>query len=59
VELTSRGNLILALELQNEQGMVELNGKYIDVLTEKVYEGRTDVLPHTIMILKPFGGDNQ
>ena len=59
VELISRGNLILALELQNEQGMVELNGKYIDVLTEKVYEGRTDVLPHTIMILKPFGGDNQ
>ena len=59
VELIARGNLILALELQNEQGMVEVNGKYEDVLTGKICEGKTDILPHTVMVLKPLGGDNQ
>jgi hypothetical protein len=59
VELISRGDLILALEMQNEQGMVELNGKYEDVLTGTIYESKTDILPHTVMVLKPCGGDNQ
>jgi beta-galactosidase GanA len=54
VELTQRGELILALEMQNEHGFVELNGKYQDVLTEKTHEGKVEILPHTVMVFKPI-----
>ena len=58
IELMKRGDLILALEMQNEGGRVELNGKYEDVLTGKIYENETEVLPYTVMVLKPCGGEN-
>ena len=57
VELVARGDLILTLEMENEEGMVALNGKYEDVLTGNVYEGETKILPYTVMVLKPCGGE--
>ena len=58
IELVQRGDLILTLEMENEGGMVELNGEYEDVLTGKTYEGKTDILPYSVMVLKPCGGKN-
>ena len=54
VELVQRGNLILTLEMENKQGMVALNGKYEDVLTGNVYQGEAQILPYTVMVLKPL-----
>ena len=57
VELIARGSLILALELQNEDGEVELNGTYEDVLTGKVCQGKTEIAPHSVMVLKSLKGE--
>ena len=56
VELVQRGDLILTLEMENEGGMVALNGQYEDVLTGNIYEGETEIPPYSVMVLKPCGG---
>lgn len=58
IELVQRGDLIFALELENKVGVIDLVGKYKDVLSECTYEGKTEVLPHTVMVLQPFGGND-
>ena len=58
IELVQRGDLILALEMENERGMVVLNGKYEDVLTGNIHEGETEILPYSVMVFKSFRGEN-
>lgn len=54
VELVERGNLILAIELQNQSGTVELQGKYRDILTGQISEGTTAVLPYSVAVFEPI-----
>lgn len=54
VELIQRSNIIVAVELQNEKGFVELDGRYQDVLTGAIYSGKTEILPFNVMVLQPI-----
>lgn len=54
VELIQRDKSIIAIELQNEKGSILLDGQYKDLLTDKVYTGKTEILPYSVMFLKPL-----
>ena len=53
VEVLRRGELLLALELQNEFGWFELTKRYENVLTGDILFGKIEVTPHTVFVLKP------
>ena len=52
VELIERGDVIIAIEIENEQGTLELQGSYQDVLTGKRYSGTTEIDAFSVMVLQ-------
>ena len=51
VELTERGGAIIAIELENKQGSLKLEGEYEDVLTGKTHSGTVQVEGFSVMVL--------
>lgn len=45
-------NGLIVVETENAEGQISLNGKYTDLLTGKGCEGRVDVAPYQVMVLK-------
>ncbi len=52
VELIARDDAIIAIELENEQGTLELQGRYRDILTDEIHSGTTEFSPFSVMVLK-------
>ena len=52
VELVKRGDYIIALEIENKKGFVELDGNYVDVLTGKKYSDLVNIDAFSVVVLK-------
>lgn len=52
VELVDRGKCIIAVEIENKEGNISLDEKYIDVLSNKEYIGEIKINPFSVMVLK-------
>ena len=52
VELIERDGVIIAIEMENEQGTLDLQGCYRDVLTDRLYSGTTAIEAFSVMVLK-------
>lgn len=53
-ERTGKENGIIAVEVENKSGYVILNGTYTDLITGKVYSGKTQIPPYGVMVLKEY-----
>lgn len=54
VELVGRGELIIAIELNNEHGNLTLQGRYRDVIRDEICENTVEILPYTVKLLEPI-----
>lgn len=55
VDITSRSgkeNAVIAVETENKEGFIVLDGKYTDVLTGKELSGKVKVAKHAVLVLK-------
>jgi len=52
VELVERNNIKYVIEIENKNGHVNLDKKYVDLLTDKVYEKEINIEPFKIYALK-------
>jgi beta-galactosidase GanA len=52
IERSGKENGIIALELQNKTGYVELTKEYFDILNEKTVSGRVELKPFEALFLK-------
>ena len=52
VELVKRGDYVIALEIENKKGTIELQGTYTDILTGKVHSGTVFINAFSVMVLK-------
>ena len=52
VELTKRGEYVIAIEIENQEGMIELPETYRDILTDKIYSGKITIGAFSVMVLK-------
>lgn len=52
VELVQREDYIIALEIENKQGNIDLQGTYRDILTERSYSGNITLEAFSVMVLK-------
>ncbi|MBE7080829.1 MAG: hypothetical protein E7371_06295 [Clostridiales bacterium] len=52
VELTKRGDCVIAIEIENQEGMIELPDVYRDVLTDKTYSGKITIGAFSVMVLQ-------
>ena len=52
VELIERDGAIIAIEMENKQGTLALQGRYRDILTDKLYSGTTEIGAFSVMVLK-------
>ena len=52
VELTQRGDYVIAMEIENQEGTIELPEVYRDILTDKTYSGQIAIGAFSVMVLK-------
>ena len=52
IELIQRGDCIIAVEIENKKGCLELHGTYIDILTDKKYQGSITMPAFSVMVFK-------
>lgn len=52
VSLVSRGDAIIATELENATGYIQLDGQYKDRITDAVLSGKVCVAPYTVLVLE-------
>ena len=52
VERSGEENGLIAVEAENEQGWISLNGSYVDLLTGRAYKGRKAMQPYQVAVLK-------
>ncbi len=55
IELTERDGAIIAIELENKQGSIELQGEYKDILTDKTHMGTVKMDAFSVMVLVKQG----
>lgn len=51
-ERTGKESGIIALEIENKEGFILLDGKYTDLVTGKIYSGKTQIHPYGVLVLK-------
>jgi len=51
-ERTGEESGIIAVETENREGYIVLDGEYTDLITNKKYSGKTEIEPYGVLILK-------
>ena len=51
-ERTGEESGIIAVETENREGYIVLDGEYTDLITNKKYSGKTGIEPYGVLILK-------
>ena len=51
-ERTGEESGIIAVETENREGYIVLDGEYTDLITNKKYSGKTEIEPYRVLILK-------
>lgn len=54
IERTGEENGLIAVETENAEGWIFLDGSYVDLLTDKTQEGRVSLSPYQVMVLKKY-----
>ena len=52
IELIQRGDYIIAVEIENKKGCLELHDSYVDILTDKMHKGAITMDAFSVMVLK-------
>ena len=55
VKRTGTQNGLIAMEIENKNGYIELDGEYFDILNEKTVSGRVEIKPFEALFLKKLG----
>ena len=54
---TGKENGIIAVETENREGYVVLDGEYFDLLTEKTYKDKIEMVPYSVAVLQKKSAD--
>ena len=54
---TGKENGIIAVETENREGYVVLDGEYFDLLTEKTYKDKIEMAPYSVAVLQKKSAD--
>jgi hypothetical protein len=52
IELIERGDYIMAIEIENKKGTIELQGDYMDILTNRKCGEKINIEAFSVMVLK-------
>lgn len=52
VQLVDREKFIIAIEVENSEGSITLDGEYKELLTDKTYSGKVEISPYSVMCLE-------
>ena len=43
---------IIAVETQNQRGYLVLDNEYTDLITGRIFSGKTDIYPYEVLVLR-------
>ena len=52
ISLVRRPSSIIAVELENKKGYIELDGQYRDAISNTVMSGKITVAPYSVLVLE-------
>lgn len=56
IEREGKEDCLIVLETEHEPGFISLEGRYTDVIGNRIISGRTEVRPYEVLVLKKYNG---